>query len=141
MEFNERLHRLLGQKESTLKRLRDELISLRGPLPNDPICEEEEGRANEDPSASMGLAEGIGGGSPSRVLVNIWIPSAFLTGGSSDAHHVYQVFVRIRDDEWNIYRRYAQFFSLHKELKRHHADVNTFDFPPKKTLGNKVVFN
>ena len=39
MEFNERLHRLLGQKESTLKRLRDELISLRGPLPNDPICE------------------------------------------------------------------------------------------------------
>jgi hypothetical protein len=51
---------------------------------------------------------------------------------------ILQVYIRIRDDEWNIYRRYAQFYSLHKELKKHDAIVSTFDFPPKKTLGNKV---
>ena len=51
---------------------------------------------------------------------------------------VLQVYIRIRDDEWNIYRRYAQFYSLHKELKKYDAIVSTFDFPPKKTLGNKV---
>lgn len=39
--------------------------------------------------------------------------------------------------EWNIYRRYAQFYTLYRELKKHDAVVTTFEFPPKKTLGNK----
>ncbi|KAJ9593047.1 hypothetical protein L9F63_027708, partial [Diploptera punctata] len=117
MEFNDRLHRLLQQKDVALRRLREELVDLRGPLPDDVAT------SDDDLTA--------------RALVNIWIPSAFLTGGSSDVHHVYQVYIRIRDDEWNIYRRYAQFYSLHKELKKQDAVVSTFDFPPKKTLGNK----
>ena len=32
MEFNERLHRLVSQKELTVRRLREELIDLRGPV-------------------------------------------------------------------------------------------------------------
>lgn len=32
MEFNERLHRLLSQKEQTVRRLREELVDLRGPV-------------------------------------------------------------------------------------------------------------
>ncbi|KFM69534.1 Sorting nexin-29, partial [Stegodyphus mimosarum] len=72
-----------------------------------------------------------------RPLINVWIPSAFLTGRTADVHHVYQVYVRIRDDEWNVYRRYAQFYALHKLLKKKDPIVNTFDFPPKKTIGKK----
>lgn len=48
--------------------------------------------------------------------------------------------MRIRDDEWNVYRRYAQFYALHKMLKKKDPIVNTFDFPPKKTIGKKVSF-
>ena len=40
-----------------------------------------------------------------RPLINIWIPSVFLSGSASTTHHVYQVYLRIRNEEWNIYRR------------------------------------
>ncbi|XP_033609183.1 sorting nexin-29 isoform X4 [Cryptotermes secundus] len=130
MEFNDRLHRLLQQKDAALRRLREELVDLRGPLPDDVATSDDDLSVTSDYDTSSLCAA-------ARALVNIWIPSAFLTGGSSDVHHVYQVYIRIRDDEWNIYRRYAQFYSLHKELKKHDAIVSTFDFPPKKTLGNK----
>ena len=48
-------------------------------------------------------------GIKTRSLINIWIPSVFLSGngnhGPGGAHyHVYQVYLRIRDEEWNIYR-------------------------------------
>ncbi|PSN44498.1 hypothetical protein C0J52_09063 [Blattella germanica] len=130
MEFNDRLHRLLQQKDAALRRLREELVDLRGPLPDDVATSDDDLSVTSDYDTSSLCAA-------ARALVNIWIPSAFLTGGSSDVHHVYQVYIRIRDDEWNIYRRYAQFYSLHKELKKQDAIVSTFDFPPKKTLGNK----
>lgn len=53
-------------------------------------------------------------------------------------HHVYQIFLRAGSDEWNIYRRYAQFYSLHTDLKKLDPVVATFDFPPKKSIGKKV---
>lgn len=53
-------------------------------------------------------------------------------------HHVYQIFLRAGSDEWNIYRRYAQFYSLHTDLKKLDPAVATFDFPPKKSIGKKV---
>ncbi|XP_078041942.1 sorting nexin-29 isoform X3 [Augochlora pura] len=113
MEFNARLTLQLTDRDRLVKLLQAELECLRGPineddLPSEPPC-----------------------------LIHIWIPSAFLTGQSSDIHHVYQIYVRIRDTEWNIYRRYAQFYALYRELKKHDAVVTTFDFPPKKTIGNK----
>lgn len=82
------------------------------------------------PSPSLGIQ--------GRVLINIWIPSAFLHGTSSDQYHVYQVYVRIRDEEWNIFRRYSQFLDLHTRLKKVYPIINKFDFPPKKSVGNKV---
>ncbi|XP_076645257.1 sorting nexin-29 isoform X3 [Halictus rubicundus] len=113
MEFNARLTLQLTDRDRLVKLLQAELECLRGPineddLPSEPPC-----------------------------LIHIWIPSAFLTGQSSDIHHVYQIYVRIRDTEWNIYRRYAQFYALYRELKKHDTVVTTFDFPPKKTIGNK----
>ncbi|KAH0954016.1 hypothetical protein HN011_007055 [Eciton burchellii] len=113
MEFNARLTMQLTNRDKLVKMLQTELECLRGPLnedylPSEPPC-----------------------------LIHIWIPSAFLTGQSSDIHHVYQIYVRIRDTEWNIYRRYAQFYAFYRELKKHDAVVRTFEFPPKKTIGNK----
>ncbi|KAL6258123.1 hypothetical protein P5V15_010042 [Pogonomyrmex californicus] len=113
MEFNARLTMQLTNKERLVKMLQTELECLRGPLNEDDLPAEP------------------------PCLIHIWIPSAFLTGQSSDIHHVYQIYVRIRDIEWNIYRRYAQFYALYRELKKHDAIVTTFEFPPKKTIGNK----
>ncbi|OAD62126.1 Sorting nexin-29, partial [Eufriesea mexicana] len=113
MEFNARLTLQLNDRNRLVKLLQAELECLRGPineddLPLEPPC-----------------------------LIHIWIPSAFLTGQPSDIHHVYQIYVRIRDTEWNIYRRYAQFHTLYRELKKYDTIVTTFEFPPKKTIGNK----
>lgn len=130
MEFNERLHRLLLQRETVIRRLKEELVDLRGPLPDDNQTSDDDMSITSDYDASSQTAT-------LRPLINVWIPSAFLTGKTADVHHVYQVYVRIRDDEWNVYRRYAQFYALHKILKKKDPIVNTFDFPPKKTIGKK----
>ncbi|KAM0733088.1 Sorting nexin-29 [Formica fusca] len=113
MEFNARLTMQLTNKDRLVKILQTELECLRGPLNEDDLPAEP------------------------PCLIHIWIPSAFLTGQPSDIHHVYQIYARIRDIEWNIYRRYAQFYALYRELKKHDAIVTTFEFPPKKTIGNK----
>lgn len=52
---------------------------------------------------------------------------------------VLQVYIRIKDDEWNVYRRYAEFRSLHHKLQSKYQQVRTFNFPPKKAIGNKVL--
>lgn len=111
MELNSRLQMSLLNKEEMVRYLQEELVSLRGPLPAIDT--------------------------PIHTLVSLWIPSVFLTGRFSDPHHVYQVHLRISSDEWNIYRRYAQFYEFHKQMKREYALVSTFNFPPKKAIGNK----
>ncbi|CAH1154253.1 unnamed protein product [Phaedon cochleariae] len=114
MDFNVMLQQTLLTKETVLERLKAELESLRGPM-------------SSDESGSEG----------SSGSVNVWIPSAFLTGSGSNSHHVYQIFLRAGHDEWNIYRRYAQFHALHSDLKKLDPVVGTFDFPPKKSIGKK----
>lgn len=42
-----------------------------------------------------------------NTVVNIWIPSALLRGKGSESYHVYQIYMRVGDDEWNVYRRYS----------------------------------
>lgn len=49
-----------------------------------------------------------------------------------------QIHVRAGDDEWNVYRRYAQFFALCLDLKKKYPAISKFIFPPKKTLRKKV---
>ncbi|KAG1676004.1 Sorting nexin-29 [Nymphon striatum] len=131
MEFNERLHKTVILKENTIKRLKEELVDLRGPLPDDGQTSDEDivSDASDNDTSSLSLSV--------RTLINIWIPSAFLTGHSNDTHHVYQVFIRIKDLEWNIYRRYSHFNILHQALRKKHKIVNTFNFPPKKAIGNR----
>ncbi|XP_078008913.1 sorting nexin-29 isoform X2 [Phascolarctos cinereus] len=47
------------------------------------------------------------------------------------------VYIRIKDDEWNVYRRYAEFRSLHHKLQNKYPQVRAYSFPPKKAIGNK----
>ncbi|RZC38128.1 sorting nexin-29, partial [Asbolus verrucosus] len=114
MDFNVALQQSLCQKDLLLERLKSELEELRGPMPTDELVSE-----------------------TTRGSVNVWIPSAFLTGSGSNSHHVYQIFLRAGNDEWNIYRRYAQFYALHTDLKKLDPAITTFDFPPKKSIGKK----
>ncbi|XP_063603725.1 sorting nexin-29-like isoform X1 [Penaeus indicus] len=133
MEFNERLHRLLRMREAQVRRFREELEDLRGPLPDD---HDDEDELDETTSVTSDL-DALSVSTAPRTLINIWIPTAFLTGTSADTHHVYQIYIRIRDDEWNVYRRFAQFYELHKQLKKKDPVVKNFDFPQKKTFGYK----
>ena len=130
LEFNEHLQKLLHSKDGLIKRLRHELVDLRGPLPD----EEDQ----DDTISIISEAESNLSLNTARSLINIWIPSVFLSGIGNSTHHVYQVYLRIRDEEWNIYRRYSEFYALHKDLQKKDKLVAAFDFPPKKTVGNKA---
>lgn len=56
----------------------------------------------------------------------------------SIVYSMFQVYIRIFDNEWNVYRRYAEFRALHNHLRAKFPQVGTFSFPPKKAIGNKV---
>uniref|UniRef100_A0A8D2JL17 Sorting nexin 29 n=1 Tax=Varanus komodoensis TaxID=61221 RepID=A0A8D2JL17_VARKO len=121
IEFNERLHRALMAKDALVTQMRQELIDLRGP----PIW--------LGPPPGLFLRTCVS----NRALINVWIPSVFLRGKAANAFHVYQVYIRIKDDEWNVYRRYAEFRTLHHKLQMKYHQVRSFNFPPKKAIGNK----
>ncbi|XP_033887227.3 sorting nexin-29-like isoform X1 [Acipenser ruthenus] len=124
IEFNERLYRSLMAKDHLVAQMRQELIDLRGPVPGDLS------QTSDDPSLSdFETAH--------RALINVWIPSVFMRGRASNAYHVYQVYIRILDNEWNVYRRYTDFRTLHHRLRSRFPQVDTFNFPPKKAIGNK----
>ncbi|KAI1896035.1 hypothetical protein AGOR_G00090650 [Albula goreensis] len=124
IEFNERLYRSLMAKDHLITQMRQELIDLRGPVPGDLS------QTSDDPSLSdFETAH--------RALINVWIPSVFLRGRAANAYHVYQVYIRILDNEWNVYRRYTDFRGLHSRLRSQFPQVDTFSFPPKKAIGNK----
>uniref|UniRef100_A0A8C5ZYP5 Sorting nexin 29 n=1 Tax=Marmota marmota marmota TaxID=9994 RepID=A0A8C5ZYP5_MARMA len=124
IEFNERLHRALVAKEALVSQMRQELIDLRGPVPGD-LSQTSEDQSLLDFEIS------------NRALINVWIPSVFLRGKAANAFHVYQVYIRIKDDEWNVYRRYTEFRSLHHKLQSRFPQVRAYSFPPKKAIGNK----
>uniref|UniRef100_A0A2K5Q1G3 Sorting nexin 29 n=1 Tax=Cebus imitator TaxID=2715852 RepID=A0A2K5Q1G3_CEBIM len=124
IEFNERLHRALVAKEALVSQMRQELIDLRGPVPGD-LSQTSEDQSLSDFEIS------------NRALINVWIPSVFLRGKAANAFHVYQVYIRIKDDEWNIYRRYTELRSLHHKLQNKYPQVRAYNFPPKKAIGNK----
>ncbi|KFB37259.1 hypothetical protein ZHAS_00004479 [Anopheles sinensis] len=76
------------------------------------------------------------------------IPKAIQrTPGSSRTRRPYHVYeIRITpsgvsgstsgNESWCVYRRYNEFYRLHRRLQKEYPTVKTLDFPPKKKLGN-----
>uniref|UniRef100_A0A665TX46 Sorting nexin 29 n=1 Tax=Echeneis naucrates TaxID=173247 RepID=A0A665TX46_ECHNA len=122
IEFNERLYRSLMAKDHLIVQMRQELIDLRGPV--------SDWTSTHCSLLFVSLRA-------HRALINVWIPSVFLQGRAANAYHVYQVYIRILDNEWNVYRRYTEFRELHNHLRTQFPQVDTFNFPPKKAIGNK----
>jgi sorting nexin-29 len=98
MEFNAYLQGLLQRKDNSIRRLREELVDLRGPFVIPLPGTDEDSALDIDnniysdlsaPRRAPFLRQSFTG-SNERVLINIWIPSAFLTGATNDLHHVYQ---------------------------------------------------
>ena len=59
-------------------------------------------------------------------------------GRGPDAHHAYQVYIKLGGDEWNVYRRFAEFLEFHRQISVHLPEVGEFNFPPKKAMNDKV---
>ena len=94
MEFNSYLQKELQTSEMLIKRMREELVQLRGPLPSDYIFE-------RPPTGDGSDGQSL----PPPPLVHVWIPSAFLVHGATDTHHIYQVCYKI-----------IHFYTLEKNL-------------------------
>ena len=126
MEFNDRLQKMLNFRNAQVKNLINELTELRGPLPDEINMDESIDFEQNSVSSSVNLA-----------LANVWIPSVFLRSEKSGSHHVYQVYLRVKEEEWNIFRRFSHFYSLHSSLKEKYPQIGAISFPKKKTIGNK----
>ncbi|KRX43742.1 Sorting nexin-29 [Trichinella murrelli] len=73
----------------------------------------------------------------SNTTVVVWIPAVFLTGKAFDIHHMYQIFIKINDVEFTMYRRYRQFYELRVQMARLDPNVLRIPFPGKKNFGHK----
>lgn len=124
MELNERLHRDLILKNRAILCMQNTMLSLGIQLPTFQAPQTGVQHGNQFES------EGI----LTREIVKIWIPSAFLR---EDTYHVYQIYIRIHSDEWNVYRRYTEFHEFHLQLRKKVPIMDKFEFPPKKNIGRR----
>ncbi|XP_035902647.1 sorting nexin-29-like [Anopheles stephensi] len=66
------------------------------------------------------------------------------TGRSRRPYHVYEIRITpsgvsgspTGNESWCVYRRYNEFYRLHRRLQKLYPTVKTLDFPPKKKFGN-----
>nr|XP_039269041.1 sorting nexin-29-like [Styela clava] len=129
MEFTESIHTRFLSALSLIHKMHDELVALRGPMPTDDVIKAIEADKPRDNMAAVPVM--------ARALVNVWVPSAFMQGSGPESHHVYQVYICVGEDEWNVYRRYSDFHSLHNMLCKSYPEIQNFGFPPKKGIGNR----
>ncbi|XP_047143219.1 sorting nexin-29 isoform X2 [Hydra vulgaris] len=126
MEFQEHLQKQLISQDNQISRMKQELVSLRGPLPIDLL-----------PSSTSAYFFIKNYFTPNR-LVSILVPSVFLKRKGTESHHLYQVYTRIGEEEWNVYRRYSQFNKLRTHVsKMNLKTLEKFDFPKKNVFGKK----
>ncbi|XP_050101271.1 sorting nexin-29-like [Anopheles aquasalis] len=60
-------------------------------------------------------------------------------GGVATAEVGQGILLESSSSSWSLYRRYNEFYRLHKRLQRDYPSAKTLDFPPKKKLGNMNV--
>lgn len=77
----------------------------------------------------------------------ISIPKAILrtpVSGRRREHYCYEIRISpngtaasgTEAECWSVFRRYSEFYRLHKRLQKEYPSVRTLDFPPKKKIGN-----
>lgn len=67
-------------------------------------------------------------------------------GRSRRPYHVYEIRITpsgvsgstAGNESWCVYRRYNEFYRLHRRLQKQYPTVKKLDFPPKKKFGNLV---
>lgn len=67
------------------------------------------------------------------------IPRAVLRKSKTKTnYYVYEINLRATNgsESWTIFKRYRDFYKLHKDLKKQHIQIKVLDFPPKKKIGN-----
>lgn len=73
-------------------------------------------------------------------ILQLEIPTAYLSRKDNNSFHVYQLRVKVHDGrEWSVYRRYSQFHALHSLFKKLNSRVKKLTFPPKRRIGNKAT--
>ncbi len=68
-------------------------------------------------------------------IVEVRIPSVIRR---DKGYHVYQVYLLLGNEEWNVYRRFAEFYEFHQQMLKSIEGVEEFPFPSKKAIGSKV---
>lgn len=86
----------------------------------------------------------------SMMHFQISIPKAILrtpVSGRRREHYCYEIRIspngtadggHHQPESWSVFRRYSEFYRLHKRLQKEYPSVRTLDFPPKKKIGNMV---
>lgn len=66
------------------------------------------------------------------------IPRAVLQKTKTKNFYAYEINLKSKNGQetWTIFRRYRDFYKLHKELKHEYLQIKILDFPPKKKIGN-----
>lgn len=66
------------------------------------------------------------------------IPRTVLRKSKTKNYYVYEINLKTTDgsESWTIFKRYRDFYKLHKDLKKQHIQIKVLDFPPKKKIGN-----
>lgn len=66
------------------------------------------------------------------------IPRAVLQKSKTQNYYVYEINLKTTkgSENWTVFKRYRDFYKLHKSLKKEHLQIKILDFPPKKKIGN-----
>ena len=68
----------------------------------------------------------------------ISIPRAVLQKTKTKNYYIYEINLRTKNgnESWTIFKRYRDFHSLHKQIRKKYLQIKVLDFPPKKKIGN-----
>merc|ERR550534_2426704 len=124
MEFNSHLQCRLQAADLLLQRFRNELVHLRGSLSSDYVQNGGGSDVNNDFVMDY-------------PLIHVWIPSTFLVHDQGHSYHVYQVYIRLGDTEWTIFKRYSQMYKFRNEVRSQFPFASDLHFPPKKNFGKR----
>lgn len=67
--------------------------------------------------------------------IKISIPAYYLRGAGWSSYHVFEISIKIRQEEWSVYRKYQQFRDFHYEMCIRYPEISSLILPPSKWIG------